>query len=152
MNQRDLIIDAPSLQTLRQRFVFSFITFIFWAAWFYLWLPLMTLIAWAFGSHLVYEHMVVLRGWEGLAKLLGFYAISLFLMGTIFIGWALYNNIRFRNKTRRGSVKSVSDDQLMDFYKVGPKMICTSQNSKRVVFFFSPEGDIVNLQCDLPMS
>ena len=148
----DLIIDAPKLQTLRQRFAFSFLTFAFWVLWFYLWMPLVTLVAWALGFQIVYEHMVLLQGWQGLVRLLGIYALVVIGLGSIFIGWALYNNIRFRNKKRRGNPGKVAIDDMVHFYQVGDAMIRKSQRSKRVVVHFNPEGGVVKLDCDLPMN
>ncbi len=149
---RSLIIDSPSLQTLRRRFAFNFVTFLFWVVWFYLWMPLVTLIAWTFGLQVVYEHMIVLEGWKGLSRLLTFYFTTITALGFVFIGWALYNNIRFRNKKRRGNGGRVEVQDLVDFYHVGPEMVAKGSQSKRVVVHFNPEGGIVNMECDLPMN
>ena len=51
---RHLIIEAPGLQSLKHRFSSSLFTFFFWAAWFYLWQPIISILAWAFGFKFFY--------------------------------------------------------------------------------------------------
>jgi len=83
---------------------------------------------------------------------LSFYLITITSLGFVFIGWALYNNLRFKNKKRRGNGGRVQVQDLVDFYHVGPEMIAKGAQAKRVVVHFNPEGGIVNLECDLPMN
>ena len=146
----DLIIDTPSLQSLKRRFALSFVTFLFWGIWFYLWMPLVTIIAWSFGIYLGFEHMIVLGGWEGLGNILWFYLLVVFSLAVITIGWARYNKFRFGNKKRRGDGGKVTNEDLMAFFVVGNDILEKAQGSKRVVVHFNEDGSVVNMSCSHP--
>ena len=96
-----LIIEHPEWQTLRQRTLYASITLIFWMAWGYLWTPLLTFAAWAFGLTKTYEHMVTLEGYRGLLRLFGLYLLVIVCMGGSLLAWAFYNYFRFRGIERR---------------------------------------------------
>ena len=96
------IIQRPDLQTLRQRFGNSFLTFLFWLIWFYLWIPLLSLVAWAFGVDLFHDEMIVREGLQALIELLGLYFLVIFLISATLGTWALVNLCRFRVNERRG--------------------------------------------------
>ena len=145
-----LIIDTPSLQSLKKRFALSFLTFVFWGVWFYLWMPLVTILAWSFGIYLGFEHMIVLGGWEGLGNILWVYLLTIFFLGVITIGWARYNKFRFGNKKRRGDGGKVTHEDLMAFFVVGDDILKEARASKRVVIHFDEKGSIVNLCCSHP--
>jgi len=144
-----MVIDSPDLQTLKQRYAFSLITLVFWVLWFYLWLPLISMVAWAFGIQAVYRHMVVLGGFEGLARLIGAYVIAIAVMGVLFIGWALYNYYRFRNRQRRTNIQAVSPEQLAGYFDVSEERLLEATEARRVVFHFTPEGGIDHIETRL---
>jgi TM2 domain-containing membrane protein YozV len=51
------IIERADLQTLRHRTVSGVLTVLFWAIWFYLWLPFLALLAWAAGLERAYKEV-----------------------------------------------------------------------------------------------
>lgn len=99
--KKPLIIDRPDLQTWRQRAVFGALTAVFWVAWFFLWLPAVTLAAWVFFGARFQLHMIELEGYKGFASLLGIYALVIVAMGGSLLLWAKYNHWRFRGVDRR---------------------------------------------------
>lgn len=100
------VIYKPRSQPKLQRGFFSIVTFAFWMAYAYLWLPLLTLFLWLLGVRTatfelyLREHQVE-----------PFLLISLPLLAVasamVLIAWAEYNRWRFRNKDRRGGFPNV---------------------------------------------
>src|SRR6056300_934320 len=109
-----LIINRPSLQSSQQRIIYPILTFLFWLLWIYIWLPLVSLIAWGFGVQLYYDEMILNHGLEALMNMAGIYAMVVLLIGTMLISWAVYNLKRFRNKERRSAIEKLSNEKLAE--------------------------------------
>ena len=75
------LIERPDLQSPQQRTLYGALTLAFWALWFYLWLPVLALLAWALGFQQAYKYMVVLDGYQQLLRLLGIYSLIILLLG-----------------------------------------------------------------------
>jgi len=113
-----LIIDRPDLQAWQQKAVFGALTAVFWAAWVFLWLPLVTLIGWVFFGYQFQFHMIQLDGYEGFLNLLAVYALVIVAMGGALIAWAKYNHLRFRGVDRRRGFVPPSLDELAAMHMV----------------------------------
>jgi biofilm PGA synthesis protein PgaD len=98
-----LIIDRPDLQPRQQRAVFAVITAMFWVLWVVLWLPLITLMGWAFFGYQLHFHMIALDGYHGFLEVLGLYTLVIVIMSGGLMVWAKYNHLRFRGVDRRKS-------------------------------------------------
>lgn len=96
-----LIIERPDLQPRKQRALFTVVTAMFWVLWVVLWLPLITLLAWAFFGYQFRFHMLALDGYHGFLDVLGAYAMVIVAMGGGLLLWAKYNHLRFRGVDRR---------------------------------------------------
>jgi biofilm PGA synthesis protein PgaD len=97
----EIVINRPELQAPAARVFFSAVTAVFWTFYLYLMLPLASLIAWYVGFTVVYEEMLMRRGWESLLNLLGVYALVVLVIGAFQVGWAVTNLLRFRGKRDR---------------------------------------------------
>lgn len=142
---RHLIIETPGLQSLKHRFSSSLVTFFFWAAWFYLWQPIISILAWAFGFKFFYDNMIDLGGIGGFGRLLGTYVLVVSLIGLIFFGWAYYNNRRFKNKKRRGKIWKISFKNLGERYHLTEDQVLNCKTSRRLVVHFDEAGNITGL-------
>lgn len=140
------IIQRPDLQTLRQRFGDSFLTFLFWLAWFYLWIPLISLGAWAFGVNLFHDEMVVSAGLQALIELLGLYFLVIFLISATLGIWALINLWRFRGNERRGAQPIVDEAALANDFGVTSEKIVAWQRCKRLVISHDADGNIIAVE------
>jgi len=94
------IIERSDLQSPRQRTLSGALTLAFWALWFYLWLPVLALLAWALGVQQAFKYMVVLGGYHEVIRLLGLYSLIILLLGGGLVLWASYNIIRFHGVER----------------------------------------------------
>lgn len=142
------IIHRPEWQSRRQRTLYAAITLVFWAAWFYLWMPVMTFIAWLFGFRLAYEHMIGLDGYLGLANLLGVYALVIAIMGSSLIAWALYNYFRFKGVERRAARPAVDISMLCDSYRVDHQRLAQWQQAHRLVIHQDAHSNIIGVDTD----
>jgi len=139
------IFERPDLQSLRQLYGFGFITLLFWALWFYLWLPLVSLIAWAFGVQLFYEHMLMLGGYHSLLSLLMIYGLTILGIAVLLLGWASYNLLRFRNRERRRAAAPVTQAQLAQDFNVDATALAEWQGARALRVHHDLNGQIVKV-------
>jgi biofilm PGA synthesis protein PgaD len=125
-----LIIEHPEWQTPKQRILLGFITLFFWMAWFYLWIPFVSLLAWLFGIRIFEYHMIELQGYKGVVELLGWYALVIFLLGGSLIAWATYNIQRFNKAARRNPRPAVSIEMQASHFQVDCKDVETWRKSQ----------------------
>ena len=94
------LIQKPRQQPRLQRTAWGFVTLVFWAFYFYLWAPVLTLISWLVGGRLAWVQL-----YERKQQLDPFLIIALpvLLVGcaALLIVWAEYNRFRFSGKERR---------------------------------------------------
>ncbi|ACV26594.1 poly-beta-1,6-N-acetyl-D-glucosamine biosynthesis protein PgaD [Kangiella koreensis] len=120
---KNLIIDKPEALKTHHKITYLSVTFIFWAITFYLWQPLISLIAWYFGFELFYNHMIELGGYKEFADILLIYLQVIVLLGAIFLAWAKINERRFRGKNRRKLVSVATDSDVASYFKVEGKLL-----------------------------
>ena len=142
MQDFELIINKPKALNLNNKITSVSVTFVFWIILFYLWQPLISLIAWAFGFKVFYEHMIILGGYEGFLEMLFIYLVVILALGGTLIAWALYNKIRFRNKTHRRTVDVVTPKDIADFFKVDAKLQEKKKKKKNLTIFITEENEI----------
>lgn len=142
MTKRPLIIESPDLQTLRQRYAFAALTLVFWVFWFYLWIPLISLLAWLFGIELFYEHIILMEGLRGLKETGVWYALVIVIIGVIFMGWSYINLLRFRGKDKRHKPPDVHRAEIARFYGLSESDVDRVRRARRVVVHHNEEGRI----------
>lgn len=106
---RPLIIERSDLQTAGQRWGFRSLTFVMWVAWFYLFIPLLSVVAWAVGMTLVYEVLVQNLELTELWGMLTRYATGIGVLSGIYMLWAVSSFIRFRRMERRKLAPVIPD-------------------------------------------
>ena len=142
---KDLIIDAPSMQSLWQRFSSVIVTFIFWGVWFFIWIPLATAFAWYLGFDLIYFEMFEMDGYKALIdEIYRFIGVVSLLGGSLAI-WAAYNYFRFRGKQRRATQAQVSSKEMAEFFGVKEAELNENKQAKLVSVSFDNVGNIVRM-------
>ena len=116
MTERPPIISRPERQTAAQKWGYRSVTVVAWLLWFYLVIPLLSLVAWLVG--LVFLHDVLLQGLtlDGLLRLLATYGLGIAVLTGTYLLWALYGYLRFRRQVRRRTVQPVSDQALASLH------------------------------------
>ena len=110
-----LIIDRPDLQAWQQKAMFGALTAMFWMVWVFLWMPLITLLAWLFFGQRFQLHIFELDGYKSFMGLLAVYCLVICAMGGGLLLWATYNYRRFRGVDRRRNAVVPSTSALGDF-------------------------------------
>ena len=102
------IINVPERQGRAQHTFSRMFTALAWLGYLYLWLPLLTLVAWALGMHRAYELMY--QDQHGVEPFL-LLALPLIAIGcaVVLLGWAEYNRARFGGPERRRSMPPIGD-------------------------------------------
>jgi biofilm PGA synthesis protein PgaD len=140
--RRDLIIDRPDLQTRKQRMLFGTVTFVGWAVWAYLWLPLVTLLGWFFGVKRFGDVMIMQQGGNKLVGVLGWYAAGAAFLIMALLIWALYNWYRFRGTERRNTPGGgpVGPDEIAKLMRTEARQVRQWQASRWLRVRYSGAG------------
>jgi biofilm PGA synthesis protein PgaD len=137
-----LVIDSPSLQSLRQKYISSFLTMVFWILWIFLWTPLITLVAWISGMDLVYFQMVELEGGKAVAENFLIFLEIVAGMGVLYGAWAAYNYLRYGKLNRRTALPPVTNEELGEFFQVDPFRLAEKQDCQCISVRFDVDGNI----------
>ncbi|MDH5507807.1 MAG: poly-beta-1,6-N-acetyl-D-glucosamine biosynthesis protein PgaD [Anaerolineae bacterium] len=140
---KSLIIDRPELQSPMQRYGFGGVTLLFWLIYVYLWLPMLTLVAWVLGFTRIFDEMVIEGGYAALARVLLIYLLVILVIGSIYLGWARINYVRFRGVERRKTQERVSDQELADHFSVSLDTLNHWQQAKSLFITHDEDGNVV---------
>ena len=121
MQDIELIIDKPKALNMQNKLTSFSFTFVLWLILFYLWQPLISLIAWGFGFKIFYEHMIILGGLEGFIEMLSIYFTIISILGGGLLLWAYTNKLRFRGKIRRSNMDKVTSVDVATYFKISKK-------------------------------
>lgn len=141
-----IIINRPDLQSPLQRVTTRGITLVFWVIWIYLWLPLISLVAWWVGIQLFREHMLDNNGYQALFSDMHQYALTIAFIAVVLIGWARYNLLRFRDKDNRKASKHVDPADQAQYFKIEAQQLCQWQTAKCLVIHHDKLGDITDVE------
>lgn len=100
MKAEGFVIQHERRRTPAQRALWSLVTLLAWLLWLYMWLPLLTLVAWLAGLHTAWLELSVADHGSQVADLLAILGDAL-VCAMIFAAWAYYNQARFAHRTRR---------------------------------------------------
>ena len=106
MKAETIIIQRPERQSSAQKAAFATITVFAWLFWAFLWLPLLTLGAWAFGLRNAWLQLHVLNP-IGDGDDINIILLVAVMCAAIFSSWSGYNHARFAGKQKRRGNKPV---------------------------------------------
>jgi poly-beta-1,6-N-acetyl-D-glucosamine biosynthesis protein PgaD len=114
MRVADVLIEHPERVSRARRGFLEIVTVAAWAAFVWLFQPLVTLVVWALGGWVSYQEVVRQAKTVEPAVVLAI-AILAAASATALVGWAEYNRQRFEGKKRRVSSRIFgSDDGAID--------------------------------------
>jgi biofilm PGA synthesis protein PgaD len=142
---RSLIIENPELQSNAHRFGWSSVTFFFWMLYIYLWLPLITLVAWWVGAKLFHIQIVALQGYAGVIDKLGLYSAIIVIISAILIGWAKIERFRFKDAVRRVDNTTVPVGDIAVRFKLQELDLTQLRGKKSVIVHFSSQGELASI-------
>ncbi|HNQ56947.1 MAG: poly-beta-1,6-N-acetyl-D-glucosamine biosynthesis protein PgaD [Rhodocyclaceae bacterium] len=145
---REWVIHRPDWQTQRQRAVLGGLTLVFWIAWFYLWLPAISFIAWIFGLQVFYVQIFEFEGYRAVLALLGAYGLVVLVMGGSLVGWAIYNWLRFRGVERRKTREYVTIEKLSADMGLAADNLQNWQACRRLIAHHDHHGRLTAVDCE----
>lgn len=138
---------APLILYARQRplqkSLHTLLTFAVWALWFYLLLPLLTLLAWFLGIRNALVVLVVRNHGASLFDMLLVLKIAL-IAAIVVQCWAAYSMIRFGGKNRRRAHKTVRPATVAAWFGVSDKSAVVMRDAQRVVLDVDVDGRLLD--------
>lgn len=131
---------APNQLTPRDRARDTLITAMLWAVYLYLWVPLVSLLAWAMGFEFAYDVMVRAGGATDLLPILLEYLVVVSIIFSAFTIWSVSNRLRFRDLNRRSRRAPVTDDALAEYFRVPLEQIAAMRSRKVIHVSVDEEG------------
>ncbi len=138
------IINRPDLLSFHRRAMFSGITLFAWVLWFYLFLPLVSAIAWWAGAELFASYMLDPHERTYLITLM-FYVIVIVVAGLVIFAWSRYNQLRFQGHDRREATPSVSDTMIQARFGLDAESLRQIHHSQIMRFELDDKGRIISL-------
>lgn len=132
-NQRPLIIERPDLQTAGQRWGYRSLTALCWVLWLYLFMPLVSVLAWALG--LTWAYRMLLQDLEliELWHMVTAYSAGIGALSAVYMFWAVTSYFRFRRASRRKSPSRVADELLAASHNLGVAELQVLRDGERLV-------------------
>ncbi len=147
MDEREIIIDRPKLQTRSHRLGLVLFFTACWAIWAYLWLPFITAIAWYLGFERFLSLFMESDGFSGLLDAIWDYFLVLEVMVVILLGWSYYNQKHYgthdqRHRVLKSDIEKTCEtfglthDEL-DFLK-SSRLLCADHRNDGTIELFHP--------------
>jgi biofilm PGA synthesis protein PgaD len=137
---QNMHFEAPEALTPQERARDTLITAVLWGVYLYLWVPLVSLLAWALGFEFAYDVMVRAGGARDLLPILQEYAVVVSIILSAFTIWSVSNRLRFKHLTRRSRRTPVSDQSLSEYFGVSIEQINSMRTHQILRVSFDEEG------------
>ncbi|PYG01530.1 poly-beta-1,6-N-acetyl-D-glucosamine biosynthesis protein PgaD [Thioalkalivibrio sp. ALE21] len=144
------VLDFPELRTARHRGVGAMLALAGWALWLYLLTPLLALGGWVFGFGRFEEY--VLDDPLRTAFTVQIYVLVVIVAGALFLGWAIYNMVRFRGRERRRAPPPVNAEGLARSFGLDPFAVQRTQGARVGVVQFDEDGRVLDTRLLVPLS
>lgn len=140
-----LILNMPDLVARHTKIGSSIFTVVFWAIFVYLWMPLITVVAWMFGFYRTYSEAIYTQEVSTFQHLALVYGLIILALGGSLLAWALQEYLRFRNVNRRREPVIVELAELAHYTKLEEHHIATWQNTRRLIAHHTPHGSVLHI-------
>jgi biofilm PGA synthesis protein PgaD len=131
------ILYRPELQSAGQRTLYSVLTLLAWTVWLYLFVPLLSLLAWWFGIEAFSLYLLEPADRSDLLTLLT-YAGVVVLSALVIVAWSIYNLRRYGGLDRRKPIPPVSDEELRAHHDIDARTLAALRTQRRVVLHLEP--------------
>jgi len=131
--------------------LYNTVTFMAWLVYAYLWLPIVTLVAWFLGARTAFIE-IYMRDNALDPTLFVTLPILLLVCSALLIGWAELNRFRFQDKDRRGEREPATAADIAQRLRATPAVAETLLNAKSVVVTLDEQGAPVAVRVDRPLT
>lgn len=139
----ELVIDAPHLQSRRQRLAAALLNLAGWLLWCYFLFPLVSLGCWFMDYGQCSQWVDLSGGYPGLREMLGIYFATLAAMVLAWLAWAAYN---LAGRRPALPAPPVNRAELCRAFNVLESELRECQDSRYVVVHFDAGGHIIGLE------
>lgn len=151
MNRRSkarikLILNAPDKVSRGTKLGSNIVTIVCWIAYIYLWIPLITLVAWVLGVSHAYDELSFARQADDLENLLLFYGFIVALLGGSLLLWAAKEYLRFRHSTRRRTPPHASVMDLAVYVQRPEADVHAWHGLQQMLALHDEDGRVVGVQ------
>ncbi len=146
-----LIIERPELQPRAQRAIYGTVTAVAWVVWAYLWLPLVTLIAWYFGVRAFIREIVIPDQMTLFLTAVTYVTVIIVLGGSLLV-WSQYNLRRFGDAERRTAPIPVSREEVLAWFEIPAETLDEMRSGGSVVVEHGDEGNVTGVRPPEPGS
>lgn len=137
---KDPLIYDPNQPARRGVHTFhGVLTLLAWLAYAYLWLPVITVIAWMLGLRTSYVQLYV-QSYEFDRDVFGILFLLAIIATALLIGWAEYNRHKFAGKDRRIPQTDVDVDDVAAFMLAPAALGRQLAGAKRIVLSMDAHG------------
>jgi biofilm PGA synthesis protein PgaD len=135
-----LHIDAPEMLTAPERTRDTLFTAIMWAIYLYLWVPLLSMLAWLLGFEFAYDVMIRTGGIRELGGILVAYGVIVTVIFATVAFWSLSNRVRYGKLKRRKKGPCVTTAEIAEYFDVDECATETLRRSTTAAIEFDDEG------------
>jgi len=132
------------LQTTGQKTTSAVLSSLGWMVWVYLFIPLLSAIAWWLGYHRVDTYLI--HNDAGFFHQMALIAPLIIVLGAILLLWAFYNLMRFRGRERRERPDDVSVAEIAHFFEIETRVAEAAQRSQISTYHFDDTGRITAIE------
>jgi len=107
------------------------ITSLLWVVYGYLWLPLISLVAWYYGIDFAYESVQKAGGPEVLIVMLLWFSIAFLIILLVVVSWSGYQYSRFKGqKNRRNRAPVLDPEEEQEVWQIGAPLQAQIKSNK----------------------
>lgn len=146
ISAHDTTIHAKDLLSSGQRARDTFLTTMLWVIYAYLWLPLVSLIAWLVGIDFAYEVVARAGGIQNLVGLLLWFGVALGLILTLVTGWSGTQYFRFHRRERRISAIPLAAETERQLWGLDEEEFKRLRTARSLRIELDSDGRIIGLR------
>ena len=145
-----LIHDVTHRSRWHRKLARDLATALFWAAWIYWMLPLLTLVAWIFGLHVAYLEFAGRYNLANLAYILPRYALVVLVIALASVNWAGLQIWLRRGNERRRPIPESSLLDVAQFFRIPPPELRAAHAARIVVARHDANGGVRDFTSHAP--
>ncbi|WGS83790.1 poly-beta-1,6-N-acetyl-D-glucosamine biosynthesis protein PgaD [Methylomonas sp. UP202] len=141
---KDIIINQPHLQSVRQKFGSALLALASWLLWLYFLTPLFTLGAWLMGLKSLSDEIRWFGGYKTLLELMQLYAEIILVIALLWLVWTVYLAwLRAHRPPHRPP--PVTDLQLATAFKVDVELLSKARTGNKLTVHFDDHAVITRI-------
>jgi poly-beta-1,6-N-acetyl-D-glucosamine biosynthesis protein PgaD len=142
----ELVINAPHLQTWKQRLSAIVLNVLGWLLWCYLFFPLLSLTCWFLDYQQCSQWVDLSGGYRSVREMLLIYLGTIAGMIWLWLAWVAYNIVKRKRRQVTAPIPTVSLEELCNTFNVLDKELRDCQESRFAVVHFDQSGHIIGLE------